>query len=134
MFYTLKVMLPSLTALSKSFQTEAINFPRIAPNVDKTKTKLQQLFNEDKAMELLKEDIKIRLEPCNLVIDQKVEEKINSITERYVKAMLWNIDERFPCNLLNILDAFSIYSIWRTFSPISPQASSVSMVAVMWRF
>ena len=34
-------------------------------------------------MELFKEDIKKRLEPCNLVIDQKAGEKINSITERY---------------------------------------------------
>ena len=42
--YTLKVMLPSLTALSKSFQTGTINFSRIAPNVVKTKTKLQPLF------------------------------------------------------------------------------------------
>ena len=104
-------MLPSLTALSKRFQTGAVNFSRIAPNVDKTTTKRQQLFNEDKAMELLKEDIKKRLEPCNLVINQKAEEKINSITERYVKAMIWNIDERFPCNVLNILDAFSIFNL-----------------------
>ena len=89
----------SLTALSKSFQTGEINFSRIAPNVVKTKTKLQQLLNEDKAMELLKEDIKKRLKPCNLVIYQKAEEKINSITERYVKAMIWNIDEQFPCNV-----------------------------------
>ena len=38
MLYTLKVMLPCLTALSKSFQTGTINFTRIAPMVVKTKT------------------------------------------------------------------------------------------------
>ena len=37
MLYTLKVMLPSLTILSKTFQTRAINFCRIIPNVSKTK-------------------------------------------------------------------------------------------------
>ena len=51
------------------------------------------------------------MEPYNLVIDQKAEEKINSITEMYVKSMIWNIDERFPCNVLNILDAFSIFNL-----------------------
>ena len=49
------------------------------------------------------------MEPCNLVIDQNAEEKINSV--RYVKATIWNIDERFPCNVLNILDAFSIFNL-----------------------
>ena len=54
-------MRSSLTALSKRFQTGVINFPRIVPNVVKTKTKLQQLFNEDKAKELLKEDIRKKI-------------------------------------------------------------------------
>ena len=35
MLYTLRVMLPSLTALSKTFQTGAINFSRITPNIEK---------------------------------------------------------------------------------------------------
>ena len=35
MLYTLRVMLPSLTALSKTFQTGAINFSRITPNMEK---------------------------------------------------------------------------------------------------
>ena len=33
MLYTLRVMPPSLTALSKTFQTGAINFSRITPNI-----------------------------------------------------------------------------------------------------
>ena len=31
------------------------------------------------------------------------------MTKRYTKAMLWNIDDRFPHNILSILDAFSIF-------------------------
>ena len=39
MLYTLTVMVPSLTALSKAFQTRAINFFRITPNIEKNKIK-----------------------------------------------------------------------------------------------
>ena len=35
MLYTLRVMLPSLTALSRTFQTGSINFSRITPNIEK---------------------------------------------------------------------------------------------------
>ena len=28
----------------------------------------------------------------------------------YTKAILWNIDERFPHDVLSILDAFSIFN------------------------
>ena len=90
MLYTLKVMLPSLTALSNTFQSGGINFSRIIPNVIKTKTKLRELFDEGKTMKLLKDDLKTRLKRCNLQIDEEKEEKINSLTERYIKAMIWN--------------------------------------------
>ena len=57
MLHTLKVMLPSLTALSKTFQTEAINFSTITPNIEKAKSKLRQILDEQKPL-LLKSDIK----------------------------------------------------------------------------
>ena len=41
LLYTMKFMLPSLTALSKTFQTGAINFSRMKPNLEKTKAQLQ---------------------------------------------------------------------------------------------
>ena len=64
MLYTLKVMLPSLTALSKTFQTEAINFSTITPNIEKAKSKLRQILDEQKPL-LLKSDIKNRLQKSN---------------------------------------------------------------------
>ena len=64
MLHTLKVMLPSLTALSKTFQTEAINFSTITPNIEKAKSKLRQILDEQKPL-LLKSDIKNRLQKSN---------------------------------------------------------------------
>ena len=127
MLYTLKVMLPSLTALSKTFQTGAINFSRIILNVIKTKTKLQQLFDEGKTMKLLKDDPKTRLKRCNLQIDEEKEEKMNSLTERYIKAMIWNIDERFPSDVLQIIDAFSISDLEKV--PTDHSSSEFSICA-----
>ena len=55
--------------------------------------------------------MKNRLQRCNLKVDKQVEETIHSMTERYTNAMLWNIDYRFPHNVLSILDAFSIFNL-----------------------
>ena len=104
-------MLPSLTALSYTFQIGAINFSRITPNIEKTKSKLQQILDEQKPLVLLKSDMKNRLQRCNLKVDEQVEEAIYSMTERYTRVALWNIDDRFLHNILGILDAFSIFNL-----------------------
>ena len=70
MLYTLKVMLLSLTALSKTFESVAINFSRIVPNVLKTKAKFQQLFDTSKIVNLLKDDLQTRLRSCHLLINE----------------------------------------------------------------
>ena len=51
--------------------------------------------------------MKNRLRRCNLKVDEKVEETINGMTKRYTKAMLWNIDDRFP-QVLNLRCFFNI--------------------------
>ena len=104
MLYTLKVMLPSLTALSVTFQSGAINFSRIVPNVLKTKTKIQQLFDKVKTVNLLKDDLQTRLRSCHLQINEEQERIITDIAERYVKAMIWNINERFSSDVLEVFD------------------------------
>ena len=103
MLYTLKVMLPSLTALSKTFQTGAIHFSRI--NLNKSKAKLQRLLTEGKPLNLLKDDVDKRLTSCGL---KDAEEKVHSMTGRYTNEMIWNINERFPSDVMNIIEAFSI--------------------------
>ena len=111
MLYTLKVMLPSLTILSKTFQTGPANVSRIIRNVSKTKRKLPKLLADHKQLGLLRKDIETRLKTCNLVVDESDEEEVHSIAERYMNAMVFNIDERFPSNVMDILDALSIFNV-----------------------
>ena len=111
MVYTLKIMLPSLTALNKTFQSGVISFSKIVPNILKTKAKLQQLFNNDETVNLLKDDLQMRLRRYHLQINEEQEGIITNIAERYTKAMIWNISERFPSNILEVLDTFSIFDL-----------------------
>ena len=65
MLYTLRVMLPSLTALTKTFQTGAIDFSKITKSKSKPKTtklNLQQIFDKQKSLMLLKTGLKYRLQ------------------------------------------------------------------------
>lgn len=99
MLYTLTVMLHSLTALRKIFQTGAIYFSRSIPNIEKTKSKVQWILDERKPLMLLKTDLENRLQIYNLKLDKQGEEAIPSMIERCKNAMLWSIDERFPHDL-----------------------------------
>ena len=85
MLSTLKVMLLSLTALSRPFQSGAINSSGIVTNVLKTKTKLYQHFGNVKAVNLLKDDLQTRLRSCHLQINEEQEGIIIDIAERYVR-------------------------------------------------
>ena len=59
--YTVKFMLPSLIALSKTFQIGEINFFRIKPNLEKKKAKLQNTATHQTALKKLKNDVNVRL-------------------------------------------------------------------------
>ena len=61
MSYSLRVVLLSLTSLSRAFQAEAINLSRITPNIQKTKSKQQQILDEEKPLQLLKTIMKIKV-------------------------------------------------------------------------
>ena len=91
MFCTLRVMLLSLTALSKIFQTWSITLFKVIPNIEKIKSNLQQILDEQKPLMLLKADMKNRLQRCNMKVDERVEEKISSKTDRNTKAISWNV-------------------------------------------
>ena len=45
------------------------------------------------------------------MVNESDEEEVHSIAERYVNAMVFNIDERFPSNVMDILDALSIFNV-----------------------
>ena len=57
LLYTMKFILPSLTALSKTFQTGAMNFSGIKPNLEKTKGQLQNTATQQTALKKLKSDV-----------------------------------------------------------------------------
>ena len=62
------------------------NLSRIVPNILKTKIKLHQLFDNGK-----KNDLETRLRSCHLQINKEKKGINTDTSERYVKAMIWNI-------------------------------------------
>ena len=81
--YTLKVILLSLTTLSKTFQRGAIKFSQIIPNTGKIKSKLKWPFErKNDLLTLLIGKIDKKLQYCSLVIDKHTEKKIKNMTER----------------------------------------------------
>ena len=73
LLYTMKFILPSLTALSKTFQTGGINFSRIKPNLEKTKAQLQNTATQQTALKKLKSDVNGRLALCELNMSEHQE-------------------------------------------------------------
>ena len=49
-------MLPHLTVLSKTFQKGGINISWIAPNIEKTKFKINQVTQQSEPLKQLKKD------------------------------------------------------------------------------
>ena len=60
----LKLMLPSLTALSKSSKSRVIKVSKIILNVLKTKAKFWKNSDSGKTVNLLKDDLRTRLRIC----------------------------------------------------------------------
>ena len=107
-----KSVLPHLSALSKTFQTGAINFSRIIPSITKLKFNVSKMGKDDSVMTELKKDLTGRLQSCNLVMSPKDEDMIRrDIIGNYVTAIINNIDSRFPTSSVDVLDAFSIFNV-----------------------
>ena len=105
MLYTMKLIMLSLTALSKFFEIRAANFRRVIPNIAKTESNLKQHFENDQ-LKLLNGLLVTRLEHCNLMIDKHADGNIKSVTEMYAKVFLCHIHQSFPLRALNIIDIF----------------------------
>ena len=76
---TMKFMLPSLTALRKTFQTGGINFSRIKPNLEKTKAQLQNTATQQTPSKKLKSDVNGRLALCELNMSEHQEKVIKHL-------------------------------------------------------
>ena len=73
LLYTMKFMLPSLTALCKTFQTGAISFSRIKPNLEKMKAQLQNTATQQTTLKELKSDVNGRHALCKLNMSEHQE-------------------------------------------------------------
>ena len=85
-----------------------LNFSRIAPNIEKTKFKINQLKQQNEPLNQLKKDTTNRFSACEITINGK---KIKVFSRQYSSSIIKNLEERFPKKKLNALDAFSVLNI-----------------------
>ena len=109
--YLLKHMLPSLSALSKTFQKGSLNFSRITPSINRCKAKISEIESKGIIWEELEKDLAGRLKPLNVSMTDSQEKRVKSLPGKYVKSMCENIDARFPANSCEVLNAFSIFDV-----------------------
>ena len=109
--YLMKFMLPNLSTLSKLFQTKGVNFSRIIPCLEKTKSKIMSVANENQAFNELEKDLAEQLRLCDIELTDFMKQSIKRDIRRYTVSISENIDARFPKSAQRILDAFSIFNL-----------------------
>ena len=109
--YLLKDMLPLLSALSKTFQANSLNFSRIVPAINKCKTKIKELEESGTIWEKLESDLGSRLKSLNIFFTKFQQDRIKSLVVKYSTAICRNIDNRFPEDSCKILTALSIFDV-----------------------
>ena len=103
--YLLKNILPSLTGLSKTFQTGSLNFSRISPAINRCKSKILEVAKDDRDIQRLKEDLNERIKELNIILKESEEIRITDLVEKYAKSMCHNIEARFPQTTCKILES-----------------------------
>ena len=109
--YLLKEVLPILSHLSKTFQEGEICLASIAPAIEYTVDRLDEVGRQRKHLARMKEDLSEngRLQRCDLPsVSPHMEEQLKNLTTRYVDALKENIENRFNGNL-KVLTAFKIF-------------------------
>ena len=109
--YLLKNILPSLTGLNKTFQTESLNFLRISPAINRCKSKILEVANDYRVIQQLKQDPNGRLKKLNIILKESMEIHIINLVEKYAKSMSKNIEARFSQATCRILELFGIFDI-----------------------
>ena len=69
--YTWKSMLLHLTVLSKTFQEGVLNFSQIAPNIEKTTFKINQVTQQNEPLNQLQEDNANHLSAYEISINEE---------------------------------------------------------------
>ena len=109
--YLLHDVLPVLSHISKVFQEGEISFGCIAPAIEYTFEKLDDIASEMKHLSRLREDIgeNGRLHRCeSLELTTHGEGLITSLSKQYVQALKDNLSNRFDGNL-PVLSAFKVF-------------------------
>ena len=91
--YVLKLMLPYLSTLSKTFQSGELNFSRIKPAIEKTTHRIKDLAEKQKLLTELK---------------QELAQQVKIYTEKYAESKTIAC---FPEDMLSVLGSFSIFNI-----------------------
>ena len=110
--YILKWVLPVLATLSKSFQRGAINYASVKPSINYSKDKLNDVKNTEEPIKQLtcKQDLTSggHLETLELVCTESNFKDLQGLLQKYIKALVKNIDKRFKSSL-PVLSAFSAF-------------------------
>ena len=109
--YLLQEVLPILSHLSKTFQEGEICLASIAPVIEYTVDRLNDVGHQRKHLARLKDDLSEngRLQRCDLPsMTPHMEEQLNSLTTKYVDALKENIQNRFDGNL-KVLTTFKVF-------------------------
>lgn len=121
----LKNMLPILSTLSKTFQIGSLNFSRIKPSISRTKVKINDVERDGRVLRQLKTELSGRFSALEIELTEFQEMRIKSFVTKYASSICKNIDNRFPKETCDALDAFSIFDL-----ELLPPSSSNPMFAV----
>ena len=99
-----------LATLSKSFQKGAINYASIKPSIDYSKHRLNDVKITEEPIKQLEQDLSSggRLETLELVCTESNVRDLQGLLQKYIKALVKNIDKRFKSSL-PVLSAFSAF-------------------------
>ena len=108
--YILQEVLPILSNLSKIFQTSSINFSHISPAIERTKAQLVNIMESKQIIDHLNQDLgeNGRLHQIEINFSETEQFKAIGILNRYIDALLKNIDYRFK-DSLPVISAFSVF-------------------------
>lgn len=111
--YLLHQVLPPLAHLSKVFQAGSVSFSAIGPAINYTLEALKTVSEQKRPLSALQKDLCTdgRLSVCDLSSPSAhQEQKLTNLTDRYVKALQENINNRFD-ESLPVLTAFRIFDV-----------------------
>ena len=92
--YLLNNILPSLTGLSKTFQTGSLTFSRILLAINRCKSKILEVAKDDRVIQQLK-DLNGRLKELNIILKESEEIRITNLVDTYAKLIATILKQGF---------------------------------------